>query len=89
VPKTLYIVVERFKNKDAVSVYRRFRERGRLAPSGLKHSNASMSISIAGLCVHPSSMHDNTKAIELIHPRMIRPSRNRSPLLSLPGTSTE
>jgi Protein of unknown function (DUF3303) len=35
VPKTLYMVVERFKNKDAVSVYRRFRDRGRLAPRGL------------------------------------------------------
>jgi hypothetical protein len=34
-PKTLYMVVEHFKNGDAVSVYRRFRERGRLAPEGV------------------------------------------------------
>ena len=34
-PKTLYMVVEHFKNKDAVSVYRRFRDCGRLAPDGL------------------------------------------------------
>jgi hypothetical protein len=34
-PKTLYMVVEHFKNKDAVPVYRRFRERGRMAPEGL------------------------------------------------------
>ncbi len=34
-PKTLYMIVEYFKNKDAVAVYRRFRDRGRLAPKGL------------------------------------------------------
>ncbi|HWN99758.1 MAG TPA: DUF3303 family protein [Blastocatellia bacterium] len=33
--KTLYMVVEHFKNRDAVPVYRRFRERGRMAPEGL------------------------------------------------------
>ena len=33
--KTLYMVVEHFKNGDAAPVYRRFRERGRLAPEGL------------------------------------------------------
>lgn len=31
----LYMVVERFKNKDALPVYRRFLEQGRLAPEGL------------------------------------------------------
>jgi uncharacterized protein DUF3303 len=29
------MVVEHFKNKDAVPVYRRFRDRGRMAPEGL------------------------------------------------------
>jgi hypothetical protein len=33
--RTLYMVVEHFKNKDAVPVYRRFRDRGRMAPEGL------------------------------------------------------
>lgn len=33
--KILYMVVEHFKNKDAVPVYRRFRERGRMLPPGL------------------------------------------------------
>jgi hypothetical protein len=33
----LYIVVERFKNEDALPVYRRFREQGRLAPEGLNY----------------------------------------------------
>jgi hypothetical protein len=31
----LYMIVEHFKNRDAAPVYRRFRERGRLAPEGL------------------------------------------------------
>jgi hypothetical protein len=34
---TMYMVVERFKNGDAVPVYRRFRDRGRLAPPGLTY----------------------------------------------------
>lgn len=33
--KTLYMVIERFKGGDAVPVYRRFRDQGRLAPEGL------------------------------------------------------
>jgi hypothetical protein len=36
-PTTLHMVVERFKNKDAVAVYRRFRDCGRLAPEGLTY----------------------------------------------------
>jgi len=31
----LYMVIERFRNGDAAPVYRRFRERGRMAPEGL------------------------------------------------------
>jgi len=34
-PKTLYMVVEHFKNQDAVPVYRRLRDQGRMAPDGL------------------------------------------------------
>ena len=33
----LYMVIERFKNHNAAPVYRRFRERGRMAPEGLKY----------------------------------------------------
>ena len=33
----LYMVLERFRNGDASPVYRRFRERGRLAPEGLSY----------------------------------------------------
>jgi hypothetical protein len=34
-PKTLFMVVEHFKEGNAVSVYRRFRDKGRMAPEGL------------------------------------------------------
>ncbi len=33
----LYLVIENFKNQDPVPVYRRFSERGRLAPEGLQY----------------------------------------------------
>ena len=33
----LYMVVEHFRNGDPVPVYRRFRERGRMAPEGLTY----------------------------------------------------
>jgi hypothetical protein len=32
-----YMVVEHFRNKDPLPVYRRFRDRGRLAPEGLQY----------------------------------------------------
>ena len=32
-----YLVVERFRDGDAVPVYRRFRDRGRLMPDGLAY----------------------------------------------------
>jgi hypothetical protein len=35
--RTLYMVIEHFKGGDAVPVYRRFRDRGRLAPEGLSY----------------------------------------------------
>jgi hypothetical protein len=33
----LYMVIERFRNHDAAAVYRRFREKGRMLPNGLKY----------------------------------------------------
>jgi Protein of unknown function (DUF3303) len=33
----MYMVIESFKNGDAAPVYRRFRDRGRLAPAGLSY----------------------------------------------------
>jgi hypothetical protein len=35
--KRVYMVIENFKNGDAVPVYRRFRDRGRMAPAGLSY----------------------------------------------------
>jgi hypothetical protein len=37
---TLYMVVEHFKNNDAVAVYRRFRDSGRMAPKGLMYMSS-------------------------------------------------
>jgi hypothetical protein len=34
---TLYMLIEHFKGGDAIPVYRRFRDRGRLAPDGLAY----------------------------------------------------
>ena len=33
----LYMVIERFKNREAIPVYRRFREKGRMTPRGLNY----------------------------------------------------
>ena len=32
-----FMVVEQFRNVDPLPIYRRFRDRGRLAPEGLRH----------------------------------------------------
>jgi len=41
--KTLYMVMENFRNGDAVPVYRRFRDRGGLAPAGLSYVSSWVS----------------------------------------------
>ena len=33
----LYMIVEHFRGGDAIPIYRRFRERGRMAPDGLRY----------------------------------------------------
>ena len=33
----LFMVIERFKNCDAMAVYKRFREQGRMMPEGLRY----------------------------------------------------
>ena len=33
----VYMVIERFKNRDARAVYARFQEKGRMMPEGLKY----------------------------------------------------
>jgi hypothetical protein len=39
----LFVVVERFRNGDAVPVYRRYREYGRLSPAGMTYVNSWVS----------------------------------------------
>jgi hypothetical protein len=39
----LYMIVERFREGDPVPVYRRFRDKGRLAPDGLHYVNSWVS----------------------------------------------
>jgi hypothetical protein len=44
--KTLYMVIEHFKGGDAVPVYRRFREQGRLAPPGLSYVSSWVDVKL-------------------------------------------
>ena len=41
------MIVEHFRNDDAVPVYRRFAERGRLAPAGLKYISSWVDVNLA------------------------------------------
>ncbi len=43
----LYLIIESFRNGDAVPVYRRFREQGRLAPEGLKYVSSWVTADLA------------------------------------------
>ena len=36
----VYLIIEHYKDGDAVRVYRRFRERGRMAPAGLAYGGS-------------------------------------------------
>ena len=38
-----FVIVERFRGGDPVPVYRRYRDRGRLAPEGLRYVNSWVS----------------------------------------------
>ena len=41
-----YMIIERFKNRDPVPVYQRFREQGRLAPEGLTYVSSWVSVDL-------------------------------------------
>jgi len=43
----LYLVIENYRNGDAVPVYRRFREQGRLAPEGLRYISSWVTSDLA------------------------------------------
>ena len=36
----LFMVIERFKNRDGAAIYRRYKDCGRMAPDGLKYVNS-------------------------------------------------
>ena len=42
-----FVIVERFRGGDPLPVYRRFRDRGRLAPEGLRYVNSWVSTDLA------------------------------------------
>ena len=43
----LYMVIEHFKDRAGVAVYRRFRDRGRMAPPGLEYLSSWVETSFA------------------------------------------
>ena len=43
----LFMVIERFRDGDAAAVFRRFRERGRMMPEGLRYVDSWVSADLA------------------------------------------
>jgi hypothetical protein len=43
----LYMIIEHYKNGDPLPVYRRFHERGRLAPEGLRYVSSWVTTELA------------------------------------------
>ncbi len=41
----MYMIVERFKNSDAIAVYRRFRDHARMTPEGLSYVSSWVDVS--------------------------------------------
>ena len=46
-PRTLYMVIEHFRNGNPLPIYRRFRERGRMGPEGLNYISSWVDDSLA------------------------------------------
>ena len=42
-----FMVIERFRNRDAKAVYRRFRDQGRMAPDGLKYVSSWIEVNLS------------------------------------------
>jgi hypothetical protein len=64
-PKTMYMVIEHFKNKDPVPVYRRFRDRGRMVPEGLVYLSSWVDQKLER-CYQLMETHDRTLLDEWI-----------------------
>jgi hypothetical protein len=58
----LYMVVERFRGGNSIPVYRRFRDRGRLAPDGLRYLGSWVSSDFA--CCFQLMECDNPALLE-------------------------
>jgi len=61
----LYMVVEHFKNKDAVPAYRRFPDRGRLMPAGLVYVSSWVDLKFER-CYQLMETHDRALLDEWI-----------------------
>ncbi len=55
--KRLYLVIERFRNGDALPVYRRFRDQGRLMPDGIEYVSSWIDEPL-GRCWQIMETHD-------------------------------
>ena len=55
--KSIYMIIEKFRNGDAVPVYRRFRDKGRLAPEGLIYMSSWVNESMT-YCYQIMETHD-------------------------------
>ena len=66
IPKTTYMVVEHFKNHDPVPVYRRFRDRGRMAPEGLVYVSSWIDDKLER-CYQLMETHGLHSTAELVH----------------------
>lgn len=53
----LYMVVERYRDRDPAPVYRRFREHGRMAPEGLRYVSSWVSDGL-DVCFQLMETHD-------------------------------
>ena len=42
----LYMIIEHFRDQDPVPIYRRFRDRGRLAPEGLQYVSSWVDVNL-------------------------------------------
>jgi len=42
----LYMIIEHFRNQDPVPIYRRFRDRGRMAPEGLQYISSWVDLNL-------------------------------------------
>jgi len=54
------MVIEQYKNGDAIPVYRRFRDKGRLAPEGLRYVSSWVNESMT-CCYQVMEAHDRTQ----------------------------